>query len=72
MKKELKKKVDKSAIAQAQERQNELKRAALRAVAAVAAVPGSDLKDVIECITASGLKDQYDVIVADMVAQGDI
>lgn len=42
IKKELKKKVDKTAIAQAQERQLELKRAALRSVVALSAIPGAD------------------------------
>jgi hypothetical protein len=42
IKKELKKKVDKTAIAQAQERQLELKRAALRCVVAVGTISGAE------------------------------
>ncbi len=72
VKKEIKKKVDKSAIAQAQERQLELKRSALRAVAAIASVHGADLKDVVECINAAGLKELYDSVLADMITAGDL
>jgi hypothetical protein len=42
IKKELKKKIDKTAIQQAQDRQLELKRAALRSVVALNTVPGAD------------------------------
>jgi cullin-associated NEDD8-dissociated protein 1 len=72
VKKEIKKKVDKSAIAQAQERQLELKRSALRAVAAIASIQGCDLKDTLECVNAAGLKEQYDSVLADMVTAGDL
>ena len=70
IKKELKKKVDKNAIAQAQERQLELKRSALRAVAAMSKIQNADakLKDLIEtCITGTALKEQFDAISAESV-----
>lgn len=67
IRKELKKKVDKSAIAQAQERQLELKRSALRAVAAIAGIPTAEgnarLKELVEAITSSSLKEQYESIL---------
>jgi len=72
IKKELKKKVDKNAIAQAQERQLELKRSALRAVAAIDGIPNADakMKDLMEsCINGTSLKEQYDAIVHDQIGQ---
>jgi cullin-associated NEDD8-dissociated protein 1 len=68
IKKELKKKIDKTAIAQAQERQLELKRAALRSVVALGTVAGAEsnakFKEVVESvITSAGLKEQYDLIL---------
>ena len=77
IKKELKKKVDKSAIQQAQERQLELKRSALRAVAAISGiVPNADgnakLKDLVDTVIVGTLKEQYETILHDFTISQDV